>query len=675
MIDGNAQTEQPAGPAESVQLASSGSMPPAAAGSFTTSLRNLLAPLLAMYGGQLLIGFRPELRNWGIAVVAASLLLLVMRLRPRIAGWPSDALQITIGLLLGLPLALDVAYFKVVTPPGSLIFLWAVSCALVILAVSNFRRQAIRLHLAPLRPLDRWDALVLGMLLLGALLLRLPAIETIPWGADPDEGTLAQFAVDAATGAARDPFATGWATHPTLQFFFNGLWIRLFGRTFLAMRLPAMVMGVLAVAAIYLFARVGYGRRIAIMAGILAMGSDVAIHFSRLGVNNISDTLFMAWTMAGLWAAGATGNPLVYAFAGLGLGLGQYYYFGARAIPFVVAANVLVWLIADRRGVLRAWYLLLGGLLVTVVVAEPLIGYWLRTPGSVSQHMDLTVPFSSFMQEKATQLNLSVGQLWWQQVRDSLLVFTVLPDRGTFYNPPQALLHPLQAPFFLVGLLVVFAKWRRPINQGLLAWGLIVLTLGSILMNHPAAFHRLLGIVPMVIVTVAIGIDAGADALAKAIRWRPGRVAWPRRASHIIAGGALVILTAATINYYFRIYNLRVSFKSPNQEAVTIAALEYEHQHGQGAFLLCTQDTVDAAGRVYHPPIVYVAGEAFRGCAPAIVDQIGTQRPLYFYFLTDQFDVIPQYVARFPGGSLKDYYRRADGLKIMTRYAVEAIAP
>ena len=671
MVDREVPEVQFAEPAEGGLNRSSGAITPAATGGAATVIRNLLAPLLGMYGGQLLIGFKPELRNWGITVMAASLLLLVLRLRPRTAGWPSDALQIAIGLFLGLSLALDVAYFKAVTPPWSLILLWAVSCALVILAVSNFHRQAIRLGLTSLRPLDRWDALALALLLLGALLLRLPAIETIPLGADPDEGTMARFAVDVAAGAFKDPFATGWATHPTLQFFFNALWVRLFGPTFLAMRLPAMVMGTLAVAAIYLFARVGYGRRIAVMAGFLAMGSDVAIHFSRLGVNNISDTLFIAWTMAGLWAAGATGNPLVYAAAGLGLGLGQYYYFGARAIPFVVVANVLVWLIADRKGVLRAWHLLLGGLLVTLVVAEPLIGHWLRTPGSVSEHMFLTVPFSSFLQEKGAQLDLSAVQLWWGQVRDSLLVFTVLPDRGSFYHPPQALLHPLQAPFFLIGLLVVCARWRRPINQGLLAWGLIVLTLGSILMNHPAAFHRLLGIVPMVVVTVAIGIDAGADALAKAIRWRPGQTEWPQRAAHIIAGAALVVLTAATINYYFRIYNLRVPFKPPNQEAVTIAALEYEHLNGQGAFLLCAQDGVDAEGRVYHPPIVYVAAQAFRGCVPAVVDQLSVQRPLYFYFLNDQFSAIPQYVARFPGGSLKDYYRRADGLKIMTRYAVE----
>ena len=258
MVGGNVSTEQPA---------SSGSMTPEVTGGIATSVRNLMAPLLGMYGGQLLIGFKPELRSWGIAAVAASLLLLVLRLRPRTGGVAircaadrhRSVSRPASGPGCGLLQSGDAAMVADLAVGGEL--------RVVILAVSNFRRQAIRLQLTPLRPLDRWDALVLVLLLLGALLLRLPAIETIPWGADPDEGTMAQFAVDAFTGAAKDPFATGWVTHPTLQFFFNGLWVRLFGRTFLAMRLPAMVMGAFAVPAIYLFARVGYGRRIAVMAG------------------------------------------------------------------------------------------------------------------------------------------------------------------------------------------------------------------------------------------------------------------------------------------------------------------------------------------------------------------------------------------------------------------------
>lgn len=632
------------------------------------SVRDILAPAAGMYAGQLLAGYSSRLWIWGLSVIGASLLLLALRFRWRRSNAWLDALQIGIGICASLPLALNTANLKYLATPWAMILLWALSCTIVILAVSNFKRQPISLGLPNRQPLDRWDALAVIVLVAGALALRLPNLETIPLGFDPDEGTLAQFTMHAATGLARDPFTTGWATHPTLQFFFNSLLVPFFGRTFTTMRLPAMIMGTLAVVAVYLFARVTFGRRIALVTGLLVMTSDVAVHFSRLGVNNISDLFFMAWTLAGLWAAGSTGHPLAYAAAGVGLGLGQYYYFGARAIPFVVAAQVLTWLVADRRGTLRAWRLLLGGLLVTLVVMEPLIGHWLRTPGSLSQHMDLTIPFSSSVEAVAARYGKTPAQLWWQHARDSLLILTVLPDRGTFYNPKQAMLNPLHVPLFLAGLLVLFSRIKRPISQGMLAWLVIVLVLGSFLMTDPAAFHRLLGIVPMLIVTTAVGVDASADALAAALRRFKSQI----RVSHAIALTLAIILGAATVNTYFRVYNVKESFKSPNQEAVTIAALEYEAAAGQGLFLLCTQDTVDAEGTVYHPPIQYIAEGAFKGCAPQVLAQIGERRPVYFYFLTDRYPDIPSTMAAFPNGTLTEYHRRSDGLHIMTRYAVGA---
>lgn len=648
---------------------------PKAAGAVATPpvvpLRDLIAPALGMYAGQLLAGYSPRLWGWGLAAIGGSLLLLVLRFRwRRYRAW-LDALQIGIGFFVNLPLALNAADVKHLASPWSLILLWMLGCALVILAVSNFKQQPIQLGLPDRRSLDRWDALAVVVLVAGALALRVPALETIPLGFDPDEGTLAQFTIHAATGLARDPFETGWVTHPTLQFFFNSLLVPIFGRTFLTMRLPAVVMGTLAVIAVYLFARVAFGRRIAIMAGLLVVCSDVAVHFSRLGVNNISDMLFMAWSLAGLWAAGSTGHPLAYAAAGVGLGLGQYYYFGARAIPFVVVAQILVWLLADRRGVLRAWYLLLGCLLVTLVVMEPLIGHWLRIPSSLSQHLDLTIPFSSSVEDVAARHGMTSTQLWLRHARDSLLVLTVLPDRGTFYNPKQAMLNPLHVPLFLIGLLVLLSRIKRPVSQGMLAWLVINLALGSFLMNDPAAFHRLLGIVPMLIVTTAVGVDASADALAGALR----RFKSWGRVNHAVVIVLTLILSAATVNYYFRVYNVRESFKSPNQEAVSIAALEYEAASGDGVFLLCTQDTVDAEGVVYHPPIQYIAEGAFKGCAPQVLAQVGDQRPVHFYFLTDRYADIPGVMAAFPDGTVKEYHRRSDGLHIMTRYTVGATAP
>ncbi len=630
----------------------------------TTPVAYLVTPLLGMYVGQFLLRAIPQAQVWGFAIIAASLILLILRLRPQIPRTAADWAQAAVGLLIMLPLAANPGGWKHWAQTWQLLLVWGIAWLLVIAAVVRVEPRPIRLGLPRAEPFGRRDWIIVGLLLVGALLLRAPYLETIPMGVDPDEASLALSAADAAEGLSTDPFATGWATHPTLQFFVNGVFIRAFGRTFFAMRLPWAIVGSLMVAALYVLARTCYGRTVGVIAGILALGSNTAIHFSRLGLNNNGDSLFVVWVLAALWIAGATGNAWAYAAAGFGLGFAQYFYFGTRAIPFVVLATLLVWLIADWRGTLRSWKLLLGFALVVLVTAGPLFGHWLRNPGSISEHLFLTMPFSDKMQQLSAQTGLPEWKLWWYQIRDSLLVFTVTPDRGTFYHPQQAMLHPAQAPLFLIGLLAVFARIKKPAYQGLLAWIAVVLTLGSVLITDAATFHRLLGVLPAAILIVAIGIEAAAEKLAQAAGWMP-QIA-PR-----VAVGAAIIAIALDIHFYFGVYNVHQAYKTPTQEAVTIAALDYERLHGQGTFLLCTHEGVDQSGKVYHSPTAYVSGDRFLGCVPAVLDRLNPTQPLYFYILPDQADILPVLQARFPGGTIQEYKRRMDGLPLLTKYVIQ----
>ena len=629
---------------------------------------DLLTPLLGMYIGQFLLRAIPHAQVWGFTIIAANLLLLALRVRPTTPRARTDWVQAAVGLHIMLPLALNPGGWKHWAQTWQLLLVWGVACFFVIGAVVRLEPQAIRLGLPRPEPFGRRDWLIVALLLAGALLLRIPYLETIPMGVDPDEASLGLSAADAAEGLATDPFATGWATHPTLQFFLNGLFIRGFGRTFLALRLPWAIVGSLMVVALYVLARACYGRRVGVIAGLLALGANTAIHFSRLGLNNNGDSMFITWVLAALWIAGATGSASAYAIAGFGLGFAQYFYFGTRAIPFVVLATLVVWLIADRRGTLRSWKLLLGFALVTLVTAGPLLGHWLRNPGSVSEHLFLTMPFSDKMQQLSAQMGLPEWKLWWYQVRDSLLVFTAVPDRGTFYHPQQAMLHPAQGPIFLIGLLAVFARIKKPAYQGLVAWMLVVLTLGSVLITDAATFHRLLGVLPAAILVVAIGIDAGAEKLAQALGWTP-------QAATRVAAVVAVCLVALDIHFYFGVYNVHQAYKTPTQEAVTVAALDYERHRGQGAFLLCTHEGVDASGKVYHSPTAYVSGDRFLGCVPAVLDRLDPNQPLRFYILPDQADILPELQSRFPGGVLTEYRRRMDGLLLLTRYVAGSDAP
>lgn len=626
---------------------------------------NLLTPLLGMYTGQLLLRVIPNAQVWGIAVIAASIALLLLRLRPVGPKELADWLQAALGFLILLPLALNATHWKAWSETWQMVSVWLVACFFVISALLRFKAQPIKLSLDRSQPFDRWDSLALVLLIAGSLLLRVPNIDTLPMGADPDEASLAIANAEASEGIAKDPFAAGWATHPTMGFFVNGLFVRWFGRTIFAMRLPWAIAGALMVAALYLLARTTCGRRVALLAGVLAMAANTAIHFSRLGINNNSDALYMTWTLAALWIAGATGKPLAYAVAGAGMGFGQYFYFGNRAIPFVVLATLVVWLIADWRGLLKAWRLILVFALVTLVVGGPLFGHWLTNPGSISEHLFLTLPFSERIMEKSVQFNLPVSTLWWYQIRDTLLVFTMSPDQGSFYHPGQPMLHLSQAPWFIFGILAIFARIKRPFSQGLLAWMAVDMTLGSLLIVDAATFHRMLGVLPAGILVVAIGVDAAVDVLTRAGRWSP-------RVSAALAALIVLVLAVVDVNYYFRDYNVHQAYKTPTQEAVTLAALDYEQQRGRGTFLLCTHEGVDDSGKVYHSPTAYVSHDTFVGCVPGVLDRLNRSQPMTFYVLPDQANILPELQTRFPGGALTEYHRRMDDILLMTRYAVGA---
>jgi 4-amino-4-deoxy-L-arabinose transferase-like glycosyltransferase len=629
--------------------------------------QDLVAPLLGMYLGQFLLLALPHSPLWGWIAILSSVALLMRRLRSGGSSWMANVVQIALGIFIELPLALNIDLWKNTTPWWQLIAVWLASCVMVGVAAVRQPMRELKLGLPPLQKLDRIDLVVVTALLAAALCVRVPNLETLPRMVNVDEPTMARQAIESVTGGANDPFTVGWATHPTLQFFVHGVLIQALGRTFFAMRLPSAIVGSLAVLALYLLARTGFGRRTAIIAGCLAVASDTAIHFSRLGVNNVTDILFFALVMGLLWMAGASGKPVFFVLPGAVLGLALYYYFGNRAIPFVVVANLFVWVLADWRGVRRAWHLILTMILMSIVVALPLLGYWLSHPSSFTDHLTLTVPFSSQLQQEMAQQHISFAVAFARRILDSVLVFTNTPDRGGFYNPGQSLLHPAMAPFFIIGVIALIANWR-PIAQGVLAWIAVSLTLGSVLITLVASFHRLLGVLPAGILVVAIGIDTASNVLAR-------YNGWSQKAAVRLAVGVLVILAVIDLQYYFGVYSMHPPEQAPDEQAYNIASLEYEHLGGKGQFVLDESPAPNEFGVSYSQPVGYVAGKAFRDATPQVLDSLSSSEPIYFYVLANKISDLPEIVGRFPGGSIKEYRRESDGLIFMTRYVVPSAAP
>jgi hypothetical protein len=625
---------------------------------------DLILALLVMYAGQYLFINIPWSRKWGCLILMGGIVLILLRYHKADSCniiWV-DGLQILLGFIICLVLALDVKNLHGILDPPVLIILWGLSIVLV-------AEPALKLETNPIFPKwnlaeswKNWEIFFLIFLLVGAFFLRFISVKNIPGPIDPDEASLALYFLDVVEGRYSNPFGTGWATHPALQYFLAIPLAYLSNSRIILMRIYSVFLGTLAVGTLYLAVRVGWGRRMAILVSIVFMCSDVGIHFSRLGVNNISDSLFATWTIAALWTAASVGHPMAYIMTGIGMGLGQYFYFGNRAIPFVVIFTLFLWAILNWRKVWQARKPILFIFLVSIVVAGPLIGLWIRNPGTLDRVSKVASFFSKSRHYEAQQTGKSLTAVWLNQIRDSLYVFTVLPDQGSFYNPGRSMLPVILAPFFYFGLLVFFSRWKYPANIATLIWVGVYLTLGSMLINTAATFQRLLGMYPAVLLVMVIGLDIGLDAFLQKLNLKMFR---ENRMTYIVIG----LIALGSIYYYFFVFNTQIVWKPPHQEAHAFVVREYEERQGKGTDILYTNIGTGENGEVYNSVIKFIAGKDFIG-SPSHVDKNLDERPFRFYVFHDKFTGLSYLKANFPGGKVKEYHRQADDKLIMLRYTV-----
>jgi hypothetical protein len=168
---------------------------------------------------------------------------------------------------------------------------------------------------------------------------------------------------------------------------------------------------------------------------------------------------------------------------------------------------------------------------------------------------------------------------------------------------------------------------------------------------------------PAAILLAAIGLNSSAEALCQAQQWPQDRARW-------IAYIAAVIVAVLNVHFYFDVFNTQTVWKRADQEAIAVAALEYEHMHGRGIFVLHTAHGVGEDGTVHHSLISFVAGEDFCGRISKVAMNMDNPRPLRFYILPDKSGDLSLLMARFPGGDVQEYRRRADGELLLTRYTV-----
>ena len=363
-------------------------LPPRKAPRSSAQRRNLGLLLLAgailfALAGQYYFAERRNFLNDGVTLYAIGMILFAAA--ARLLDAPADEAQqrqswwhtlaahpLRTGLTIaGLLSALVAARITVAEPQPSdftsAVIAWLLAAALVIGAQLP-PPAAWRQRLASVSPWARAHAFELAALafwLILAAFLRTWQLEQIPYPLSGDEAAMGLEARRVLANDLHNPFATGWLSHPTMWFFWMADLMKLFGTGMIGLRILSALVGTSTVLTLYLLAREVFGIIPAQLAVALLVTTPVHLHFSRQGLNNITDAWLSPLAFFFLYRGLRRNDTLSMALAGVTLGLLQYGYLGGRVVPVIMAAY-FVYLILVEGDFLQKHF---GHLVVMAVAA------------------------------------------------------------------------------------------------------------------------------------------------------------------------------------------------------------------------------------------------------------------------------------------------------------------
>jgi len=384
----------------------------------------------------------------------------------------------------------------------------------------------------------RWHIATLLLIMTVALSMRLYHLRELPPGLFHDEAYNTLDAQALAEGLPHPRFYDSWEIYAhtihsswpprTTRFpvflegnygrealyqYFGALAGKLFGPRVWSLRLVSALAGVLGIFGTYLVTRelyadrTGRGERLGLLAAAVATGIYSLLSFSRLGLRIITLVTLETLTIAVWLRAGRTRKWRWWALAGLLLGLSQYTYIPARALPLIVAFPTTVWYVHQKQQRSQLLRKCAFALAITLIVTLPLILFFVRYPAYLTLRAQDIAAQSA--QHGIQPVLANVGRVVWG-------VF-VHGDRNPILNlPGRPLLDAVQSVLLLIGLAAILRPVVQPASLLLLFWAAAMFA-PSVVSGIAPSFGRSIGAVAPMAIIVAMGIDTAWSKVIK--RW------------------------------------------------------------------------------------------------------------------------------------------------------------
>jgi 4-amino-4-deoxy-L-arabinose transferase-like glycosyltransferase len=503
----------------------------------------------------------------------------------------------------------------------------------------------------------RWEVLLVALIGLAALLIRVIGLETYPYAFMNDEAEVGGEAQRILWGEKSAIFGFGWSGNPALSFLLGALPIKLLGNTAFAVRLLSAVQGTLAVIFVYLLAREAFDRPIALFAACLLTALPWEVHFSRLGVMNIGDSMYSAGVLWLTYRALRRGSYIDYLAAGLITGVAFYAYLGSRLV-IAMAIGVLGYAALRQRDYLRTHFRHLAIFVFAfLIVASPMMLSFSRNAndfmGRIYQESILN---GNNLEELSANANMQPFDFIVRQVQVSTTVFIATPAGNNFFDAPRPYLAWWAAIFLIFGM--VYALWHSKQVRYimLLGWFWAPILLGSALTFGPPTHQRMLGAAPALVLLVALGLWKFAQSIQLStglpIRW------------FLVVCVLFVGFTAwQDLQFYFV-----GEFRTDHHFEVEGNELSYEvgmraHALGPGyQMLLIGEPMIFADFADFH----YLTAQSnlemdvqnFNSVTPETIANLPRERGIFFVAIPSRVEELKMVAQQLPGGQWEEAQHR-----------------
>ncbi len=389
-----------------------------------------------------------------------------------------------------------------------------------------------------LRSLLTWAALA-AILALGAG-LRLYNLDVLPAGLWYDEADNLSQAQQYARDPGQTPMYAPSTNLPSMFLLPIAAIVKLADVSIAAGRLVAVAFGLLGVVAVFLLARCAMGASAGVIAAFLVAVMRWDIIWSRIGMHGISGVLFAALAGWLTLRAVRSGRYSDFAFAGVSLGLGMWFYASLRMFPLVLGLLLVHHLLVDRPDIraFAARVALMG--LMAAFAAAPVAQLAADSP---DRFFARTRDTSLFFIEPREQWGGSVAD----SVARHVMMFNRKGDPNPRHNLPDApMLDLLTGALFVLGFFYALTQWRNPSIFWLPFWALLMLLPGILTVpwEAPQSLRSIL-VIPAVAALAALVIER---------LWRAWRdVPWVRvrRFALPVVLALLGIIAYANVSFYF----------------------------------------------------------------------------------------------------------------------------